>query len=268
MDHFETNNLMQKELVDTHCHLYLDEFASDLQQVLERAERAGVKRIYLPAIDGNHQKQLVKLQKTYVDRCYSMLGLHPCYVNADFKTELKQIRESVEGGDYVAIGEIGLDYYWSREFDKEQMLAFREQIALARAYALPIVIHSRNSMDDCLQVVKEEKANGISGIFHCFSGTYENAMDIIECGMVLGIGGVITYKNSGLAEVVARVPLDYLVLETDAPYLTPIPYRGKRNEPGYLEYIVKKIAEVKNISVEEVAEVTTKNANTVFNYKT
>lgn len=266
MDHLEGNNLMESELVDTHCHLYLDEFAADLEQVLDRAEKAGVRRIYLPAIDGNHQEKLLALRKTYVDRCYSMLGLHPCYVNADYKTELKRIQESVEHDQYVAIGEIGLDYYWSREFDKEQMIAFREQIALARAYTLPIVIHSRNSMDDCLAVVREEKAKGIRGIFHCFSGTYENAMDIIECGMVLGIGGVITYKNSGLAEVVARVPLEHLVLETDAPYLTPVPFRGKRNEPSYLAYIVKKIAEVKNISVEEVAKATTRNANSVFNY--
>lgn len=262
----ETNNLMRKELVDTHCHLYLEEFVSDLEQVLERAEKAGIQRIYMPAIDGNHQGLMEKMQKTYVDRCYSMLGLHPCYVNADYQSELKRILESIRDGNYVAVGEIGLDYYWSREFDKEQMIAFREQIALARAYTLPIVIHSRNSMDDCLQVVKEEKAKGISGIFHCFSGTYENAMDIIECGMVLGIGGVITYKNSGLAEVVARVPLEHLVLETDAPYLTPVPFRGKRNEPGYLEYVVKKIAEVKDVSVEEVARITTQNANKVFNY--
>lgn len=258
---------MEKELVDTHCHIYLEEFAPDLEEVLERAKNTGIKRIYMPAFDGGHVQNMLKLQKTYVGRCYSMLGLHPCYVRENYREELDFILKTIEENQFVAIGEIGLDYYWSRDYDSQQMTCFREQIALAREKGLPIVIHSRNSMDTCIEVIKEESKKGLSGIFHCFTGTYENAMDIIECGMMLGIGGVITYKNSGLAEVIARVPLEHLVLETDAPYLTPVPFRGKRNESSYLKYIAEKIAAVKNISVDEVADATTRNANKVFNYK-
>ncbi|MBL7699223.1 MAG: TatD family hydrolase [Chitinophagaceae bacterium] len=256
---------MQKELVDTHCHLYLDDFTGDLDEVLKRAENHGIKRIFMPAIDSSHLKRMMELQKTYVGRCYSMLGLHPCSVREDYQTELDLIRKVIEEDQFVAIGEIGLDYYWSRDYDAQQMICFRQQIELARAHRLPIVIHSRNSMDACLEVVKEESKNGISGIFHCFTGTVDNAMQIIDCGMMLGIGGVVTYKNSGLADVVAQVPLDSIVLETDAPYLTPVPFRGKRNESSYLKYIVEKIASVKNISVDEVADTTTRNAYKVFN---
>lgn len=257
---------MEKELVDTHCHIYLDDFAADLEEVFERAKTAGVQRIYMPAIDGGHLQSMLNLQRTYVGKCYSMLGLHPCSVRENYREELDLIRKAIEENQFVAIGEIGLDYYWTRDYDSQQMICFREQIDLARSKQLPIVIHSRNSMDTCIEVIKEESKKGVSGIFHCFTGTYENAMDIIECGMMLGIGGVITYKNSGLAEVIARVPLEHLVLETDAPYLTPVPFRGKRNESSYLKYIVEKIATVKNISVDEVAEATTYNANKVFNY--
>jgi TatD DNase family protein len=255
---------MLPELVDTHCHIYLEEFAGDLEAVLQRAREAGIRRFYMPAIDSNHLKSMLDVQKTHKDACYSMLGLHPCSVKEDYRRELDMIKKGLERDQFVAIGEIGLDYYWDRSFDKEQMICFKEQIELARARDLPIVIHSRNSMDACIKVIREEK--GVKGIFHCFSGTLENAKDIIECGMLLGIGGVITYKNSGLAEVISQVPLDNIVLETDAPYLTPVPFRGKRNESSYLKYVVAKIAEVKNVSEEDVARVTTANANKVFGF--
>ena len=195
-----------------------------------------------------------------------MLGLHPCYVRDNYKDELEFMKQAIEKDQFYAIGEIGLDYYWDRSYDDQQMICFREQINLALHYNLPIVIHSRNSMDAYIQVLRENKESGLHGIFHCFSGTLANANDIIDCGFLLGIGGVVTYKNAGLAEVVADVPLEHLVLETDAPYLTPVPFRGKRNESSYLKYVVAKIASVKNISEEEVAEVTTANANRIFNF--
>lgn len=258
---------MKKELVDTHCHLYLEEFQTDLASVLKRAAEAGVRRIYMPSIDSSHLRNMLKLQKTYNGICYSMLGLHPCYVRENYRDELQIIKNAIEYDQFFAIGEIGLDYYWDRSFDDQQMICFREQIDMAVEHDLPIVIHSRSSMDTCIQVLKEKKGSAVRGIFHCFSGSIDHAHDIIDCGFLLGIGGVVTYKNAGLAAIVAQVPLEHIVLETDAPYLTPVPFRGKRNESGYLTYVVAKIAEAKNITEEEVAAVTTANANRIFGYE-
>jgi TatD DNase family protein len=255
---------MKTELIDSHCHLYLDDFVPDLKNVLTRAAEEGVRRIYMPSIDSNHLKRMLELQESYRGICYSMLGLHPCYVRENYPDELEIMKNAIENNEFFAIGEIGLDYYWDRSFAEQQMICFREQINMAVQHNLPVVIHSRSSMDDCIAVLKENKGRNVSGIFHCFSGNIENANDIIDCGFMLGIGGVITYKNSGLAAVVAEVPLEHIVLETDAPYLTPVPFRGKRNESSYLKYIVAKIAEVKNISEEEVATVTTSNAKRIF----
>jgi len=255
---------MISELIDTHCHLYLEDFSGDLIEVMKRAEVEGVKRIYMPSIDSSHLKRMLELQKTYKDTCYSMLGLHPCSVREDYRDELQKMKDAIEKDQFYAIGEIGLDYYWDRSFDEQQMICFREQIDMAVEHDLPIVIHSRSSMDACIEVLKEKRNNAVRGIFHCFSGNVEYAHEIINCGFLLGIGGVITYKNSGLAGVVSQVPLEHIVLETDAPYLTPVPYRGKRNESSYLKYVVAKIAETKNVSEEQVAEVTTLNANRIF----
>ncbi|HUQ65096.1 MAG TPA: TatD family hydrolase [Flavitalea sp.] len=258
---------MKKELIDTHCHLYLNEFGSDVNEVMARAEAEGITTIFMPSIDTNHLDSMLELQKVFKGRCYPMLGLHPCYVRENYRDELDIMKNIIETDQFSAIGEIGLDYYWARNYDEQQMICFTEQIDLAVKHGLPIVIHSRNSMDACIQVLKEKKSSRVRGIFHCFSGDLQNAIDIIDCGFLLGIGGVITYKNSGLAAVVAQVPLEHLVLETDAPYLTPVPFRGKRNESSYLKYIVAKIAEVKNISEDLVAGVTTLNAKKVFNMK-
>jgi TatD DNase family protein len=257
---------MNETIVDTHCHLYLEDFDTDLEAVLERARNVGVKRIYMPSIDSDHSERMLRVEKAYPGTCYSMLGLHPCSVKDDFMQELGFIRSALKNYQFVGIGEIGLDYYWDRSFDDQQMICFREQIRLAKQYNLPIIIHSRDSMDACVNVLREEKFPGMKGIFHCFTGNLQNAHDIIELGMLLGIGGVVTYKNSGLANVVKDIPLDNLVLETDAPYLTPVPYRGNRNESSYLQYVVEKIALTKGVSKEEVAKVTTDNANRVFNY--
>jgi TatD DNase family protein len=193
-----------------------------------------------------------------------MAGIHPCYVKESFDEELDFLRQQLAARRFAAIGEIGLDYYWDRTHDAEQMTCFIEQIALAKQYKLPIVIHSRNSMKETIDVLRQQKDELLRGIFHCFSGSFENAMDVIDCGLMLGIGGVVTYKNAGLAEVVAQLPLESIVLETDAPYLTPVPFRGKRNESSYLKYVVEKIADAKGVPVEDVARITTANARKVF----
>jgi TatD DNase family protein len=252
------------ELIDTHCHLYLEDFKNDLPAYIERARAEGVSRIYLPSLDKNHFLSMVGLEEKFPGFCFSMAGIHPCYVKENFRDELQFLQEQLSGRRFWAVGEIGLDYYWDRTHDQEQMTCFLEQIALAKQYGLPIVIHSRSSMNETIAVLRQQKDALLRGIFHCFSGTYENAMDVINCGLMLGIGGVVTYKNAGLAEVVARLPLESIVLETDAPYLTPVPFRGKRNESSYLKYVVEKIAEVKGVSVEEVATITSANAKKVF----
>lgn len=252
------------ELIDTHCHLYLDDFFDDLPGYFTRATAEGVTRIYLPSLDSQHFRSMMELKEKYPSRCFSMAGIHPCYVKDNYRDELKFVRTALEERRVAAVGEIGLDYYWDRTFDNYQMICFREQIAMAKQFGLPIVIHSRSSMEECIEVLKEEKDSGLRGIFHCFSGNYENAMDIVDCGLKLGIGGVVTYKNAGLAEVVEQIPVEHLVLETDAPYLTPVPFRGKRNESSYLKYIVDKIAALKEMEVEEVARITTANAKAVF----
>lgn len=256
--------MIKPELIDTHCHLYLEDFSENLTEIMSRAEAEGVTEIYMPSLDSTHLQPMFKLEKEYPGRCFSMIGIHPTYVKANYEEELAVMNGYLEQRKFSAVGEIGLDYYWSREFDNYQMICFIEQIKMARNYSLPIVIHSRNSMDETIKVLQDEKDKGLYGIFHCFSGNLQNAHDIIECGLVLGIGGVVTYKNSGLAEVVAQLPLDKIVLETDAPYLTPVPFRGKRNESSYLKYIVAKIAEAKGITIEEVAEATTSTARSIL----
>jgi TatD DNase family protein len=255
---------IENQLIDTHCHLYLDEFKDDLADYMTRAEETGVCRIYMPSLDSDHLEKMLSVEKLFPGRCFAMAGIHPCYVRDNFSGELDIMKKALESRRFAAIGEIGLDYYWDRSYDDQQMTCFKKQINLAKQFNLPIVIHSRSSMDACIEVLQDAKQQGVKGIFHCFSGNVQNAHDIINCGLLLGIGGVVTYKNAGLAEVVAQVPLDSIVLETDAPYLTPVPFRGKRNESSYLKYIVTKIAEVKNITEEEVARVTTMNALKVF----
>ncbi len=252
------------ELIDTHAHLYLEEFNNDLEAILERAALEGISRIYLPALDSDHNGLMKELEQKYPGKCIAMAGIHPCYVKENFEKELEILRNLLTNRKFAAIGEIGLDYYWDTTFKAEQKMTFEQQMELAFEYKLPIVIHSRSSMDDTIDMLKAAKGADLKGIFHCFSGNLQNARDIIACGLYLGIGGVITYKNAGLAEVTADVPLENLVLETDAPYLSPIPFRGKRNESSYLKYVVAKLAQVKGVSEEEVARVTTANAKKIF----
>lgn len=251
-------------IIDTHCHLYLDEFKNDIGDVIKRADAETVRKFYLPAIDSSEIENMFLLEKKFPGKCIAMMGLHPCYVKENYQEELAIVKGWLSQRKFAAVGEIGLDFYWDKTFVRQQYDAFRTQIELALQYDLPIVIHTRDAMQESIDVVKEYKTKGIKGIFHCFGGTAENAKEIIDAGFYLGIGGVLTYKKSGLAEVLEQIDLQYLVLETDAPYLTPVPFRGKRNESSYLKYIVDKLALIKNISAEEIAAVTTANAEKIF----
>jgi TatD DNase family protein len=251
-------------LIDTHCHLYVSEFDSDRQQVLQRAQREGVLQFYLPAINSHSTKELLLVEENNKTMCFAMMGLHPCYVKENYLQELQWVKSWLEKRLFKAVGEIGLDFYWDKRFTEQQYEAFDQQIEWAKQYNLPIAIHTRNAMQECIDVVRKHYKNGLTGVFHCFGGTVEEAQQIIEMGFYMGIGGVLTYKNSGLQKVVAEISLQHFVLETDAPYLAPVPYRGKRNESAYLKEIAQKLAEVKQVSFEEVAATTTANAQKLF----
>jgi TatD DNase family protein len=255
---------MNMQLIDTHCHLYSEEFSKDIRDVIQRAENEGVQRFYLPAIDSEAIDGMLQLEQDFPGKCIAMMGLHPCSVKENYKQELEVVSKWLSKRSFAAVGEIGLDYYWDKSFVKDQQEAFHRQIEWALHYELPIVIHSRESMADSIQIVQEHQKGNLRGIFHCFTGTLEEAQKIIEAGFFLGIGGVVTYKNTHLREVLKTVSLDHIVLETDAPYLSPVPFRGKRNESSYLKYIAEKIAEVKNMPVEEVGSITTANAKKIF----
>jgi len=252
------------KLIDTHTHLYVNEFEEDIESVVERAATEGVEKFYLPAIDESENEALLNLEKKFPGKMFAMAGLHPCSVKENFKAELEKIEQQLYERDFAAIGETGLDFYWDTTFKKQQFQSLRTHAEWAIGYKKPLVIHTRNAMQETIDVVKDYEGKNLFGIFHCFSGSLENAKEIIDAGFLLGIGGVLTFKNSGLAEVIKDVDLKYLVLETDAPYLAPVPFRGKRNESSYLKYIVEKLAEIKNIPVEEIADQTTKNAEEVF----
>lgn len=253
-------------MVDTHSHLYSEEFLEDIEEVLQKSAAAGISKIYLPAIDGHSHQAMLDLADKYPETCISMMGLHPCYVDDRFEEELSIVHKWIEKRSFAAIGEIGLDFYHSVEFKAHQEKAFQVQIEWAIEKDLPIVIHSRSSMDECIKMVAQHGKGKLRGIFHCFGGDERQAKRVIELGFYLGIGGVVTYKNAGLAKIVEQTSLNYLVLETDAPYLSPVPFRGKRNESSYLVHIANKIAELKGVSVEEVDATTTANAKKIFRF--
>ncbi|WP_301922461.1 TatD family hydrolase [Ferruginibacter sp.] len=252
------------KLIDTHCHLYSEEFEKDIETVIGNAVETGVEKFYLPSIDSASMKSMFNLEEKYPGQCIAMMGLHPCYVKENYQDELALVQHWLTKRKFAAVGEIGLDFYWDKTFATEQYEAFRTQMEWAIENNLPIAIHTRNAMQETINIVREYVPKGIRGIFHCFSGSYKSAREIINAGFYLGIGGVLTYKNAGLAEVLSKIDLQHLVLETDAPYLTPVPFRGKRNESSYLKYVVAKLAAVKNCSEEEVAAITTENAEKIF----
>ena len=251
-------------MIDTHSHIYLPEFATDKPVMLERAEKEGVKKILLPAIDSSSHEAMLRLEEEKPSAYLSMMGVHPCSVKEDYQEELKIAKDYHEKRPFKAVGEIGLDFYWDKTFSAQQYAAFHEQIEWALHFNIPIAIHSRNSTDECIKVVTEHQQGKLKGVFHCFSGDATQAQQVIDLGFYLGIGGVVTFINSGLDKVMEAVDLKNIVLETDAPYLAPVPFRGKRNEPAYLKYVVEKIASIKNITIDEVAEITTVNAEELF----
>ena len=251
-------------MIDTHCHLYLPEFKDDLDEVMDRAAKAGVQKFYLPAIDSDTFPAMMELEERYKDKCFAMIGLHPCSVKENYEQELEKLEELLRTRRFAAIGETGLDLYWDKTFYNKQIIALKIQIELGLQYNLPVVLHTRNATMETIEIIESYAGKNLKGIFHCFGGSVEEAERIIAAGFYLGIGGVVTYKNAGLTEVLKYVELKHIVLETDAPYLSPAPHRGKRNESSYLSFIAEKIAQVKNISVQEVEEVTSANALMVF----
>ncbi|MEO0044788.1 MAG: hypothetical protein RL329_4237 [Bacteroidota bacterium] len=250
-------------LIETHAHLYAEAFDADRDAMIQRAQAAGVTQIYLPNVDSVSYPSMLALEKKYPNYCHAMTGLHPCSVKETYLSELKFVEKTLQDRKFCGVGEIGIDLYWDKTFFKEQVFAFERQMELAQAAQIPIVIHSRNATTEVLEILKTKKAL-IRGIFHCFGGSVEEARAIIDLGFYIGIGGVLTYKKSGLDEVLKHISLEHMVLETDAPYLAPVPFRGKRNETAYLTHIAQKLAIVKEVSVETVGAITSRNAKNIF----
>ncbi|WP_027003551.1 TatD family hydrolase [Hugenholtzia roseola] len=253
--------------IDTHAHIYDKSFDKDRAETLNRARQAGVSHLYLPNVDSTSIDAMMEVELQNPDYCTALMGLHPCSVKKDFEKELYIVEDWLHKREFVAVGEIGLDFYWDTTFMEQQKEAFKIQIEWAKMRQIPIVIHTRNSTNEALDLIESVNDDNLRGIFHCFGGTEEQAERIKAAGFLMGIGGVVTFKNSGLADFLHKVGLEHLVLETDAPYLAPVPYRGKRNEPAYLEFIAKKIAEICNCSPEKVAKQTSLNANALFEKK-
>jgi TatD DNase family protein len=254
---------------DTHTHLYLKEFHEDREKVIQTARDKGVTYFFLPNIDGEYMMAMLWLCISDPRHIFPMMGLHPTSVRENYEEELEIVTNMLAEPElkFWGIGEIGIDLYWDRTFEHQQITAFSYQLDLAARYDLPAIIHTRNSFDIAIKIIEEKNNPLLKGIFHCFGGSVEQAKKAIDMGFKLGIGGVITYKNSGLQKVVEMTGLEHLVLETDSPYLPPVPHRGERNESGYIPIIAAKIAEIKKISIQEVADVTTKNALILFNVK-
>lgn len=252
--------------VDTHTHLYSEQFKNDRKESVERAIKNGVEYLFLPNVDVESIQPMLDLVWDFPNNCFPMMGLHPCSVDAQVESHLFQIQKWFKKRKFWAVGEIGLDYYWSTEFKNEQIAAFKKQIQWAIQLDLPIVIHSRNSNEDVISIIQEMKHPKLRGIFHCFSGDASQAKQVVDAGFLLGLGGVLTYKNGGLPEAIADISLEHIVLETDAPYLAPVPHRGKRNESYYLLDVARKLAELKSVGLHTVAEITTANAKKLFGF--
>ena len=252
------------KFIDTHAHLYSSPLKENIEGIMKNAMDNGIDTIIMPAIDSSTLEAMLEVEMTYPQNTMAMMGLHPCSVKDNVKEELAIIEAQLQQRKFIAIGEIGLDYYWDKTFTTQQMEAFQIQMQWALNYKLPIAIHTRNAMGETIEAVRPFAKKGLRGIFHCFSGSKESAEQIISMGFHLGLGGVLTYKNAGVAEAIKDIPMQRLVLETDAPYLSPVPYRGKTNEPSYMIQVAMKLAEIKNIPLHEVADITTNNAMGVF----
>ena len=252
------------QFIDTHAHLYTEAFDEDRDEMIERALEAGVDHFFLPAIDSSYIPAMKALKAAYPDRMSLMAGLHPTHVGPGFEKELERVESELRAGGYVAVGEIGIDLYWDQSLLEEQTRAFRHQIGLAKKFGLPIVIHCRDAFDEIFEVLEREKDDRLYGIFHCFTGTENQARRAISLNMKLGIGGVVTFKNGGIDQFLQHIPLAHIVLETDAPYLAPVPYRGKRNESAYIRCVSRRLAEIYKTSEAEIAAITTANSKAVF----
>ena len=251
-------------IIDTHTHLYLKQFNEDIDFVIKRSKDVGVNKFIFPAIDSSHFDSMHSLKNKYPDNIYLMSGLHPTDVKENYKDELDFVVNSLKTHDYVAIGEIGIDLYWDKTSLKQQQEAFTYQIRLAIKNDLPIVIHCRDAFDEIFEILDKENCNKLRGVFHCFTGTLEQAKRAINLGFFLGIGGVVTFKNGGIDKFLHEIDLKNIVLETDSPYLAPVPFRGRRNESSYIIYVLEKLSEIYGISKEKIAEITSKNAEKVF----
>ena len=252
------------EFIDTHAHLYTQEFTEDIDQVISRNLDAHISKVYLPNIDLSTIDAMLGLEAQYPNHCAAMMGIHPCHIGSDFQQQLYQVETWLGKRKFAAIGEVGIDLYRDKTYRHEQIEAFATQLAWAKQYQLPVVIHCRSGFDEAFEVLERYQDGSLRGIFHCFSGSLQEAARIVALGFYMGIGGIVTFENAGLASVVAKLNLDHLVLETDAPFLAPVPYRGKRNEPAYLRYIAEKIAALHHVELATVAQRTTNNAKKVF----
>ncbi len=250
--------------IDTHAHIYSSKFDSDRDQILKDVIASGVSKIYMPNVDLESIEAMLACEQAYPGICIPMMGLHPCDVKEDFQSQLKVMEDWLEKRPFAAVGEIGLDLYWDKTFFEEQKKALQIQIDWAKNKKLPIVLHCRESIDETIKIIRANQTGHLKGIFHCFNGDLSQAKEIIGLGFLLGIGGVATYKNGGLDKVIPEIGLDHLVLETDAPYLAPVPFRGKRNSPAYIPVIAEKVGDYLELSKEEVARKTTENALNLF----
>ena len=251
-------------MIDTHTHLYLEQFKDDIDDVISRAKAIGVQRFYLPSINSKYNQSMHDLEKKFPNDVFCMIGLHPCYVDDNFDLEIDFVKKQIEKHDYKAIGEIGIDLFHEKKYFEQQVIAFEEQIKLAIDYDLPIVIHSRDSFDEIFKVLEKFKSEKLRGIFHCFTGNIDQAYRIIDLNFHIGIGGVLTFKNGKISEFLNEIPINKIVLETDSPYLAPSPHRGSRNESSYLKIIADKLAEVYNLEIDEICKITQQNSIEVF----
>ena len=252
------------KIIDTHTHLYLKQFKDDIDKVIQRSIDKGINKFIFPAIDSTHFDDMHDLKNKYPGSIYLMSGLHPTNVKENYKEELEFVVNSLKSHSYVAIGEIGIDLYWDKTYLKQQQDAFEFQIRLAIKHDLPIVIHCREAFDEIFEILDKENCSKLRGVFHCFTGTLEQANRAIRLGFKLGIGGVVTFKNGGIDKFLSQIDLKHIVLETDSPYLAPVPFRGKRNESSYITYVIDKLSEIYGLPIQEIASVTTKNAEKVF----
>ena len=251
-------------ITDTHTHLYSEAFDEDRDQMMQRALDAGVTRFFVPAIDSTYTEGMLALEKDYPNNVFLMTGLHPTHVKDNYNEELEHVVDMLDKHKFYAIGEIGIDLYWDKSTLPIQQDAFRQQIQLAKQHELPIVIHCRDAFDEVFEILEEEKADNLYGIFHCFTGNLEQAKQAISYNMKLGIGGVATFKNGKIDQFLNQIDLGHIVLETDAPYLAPTPFRGKRNESSYITKVLEKLSDIYQVSEEKIAEITTENSKDVF----